>query len=152
MFENAQEIHDLSDEGLTKLVEYLRMECILSEQWGNARPEEGGEHFLAYALEKIAPRQYLHGALISLNVLVVLKLQCSDAVFSVEEVKQFLETVGMGFTPQQQQILVEDYHAALEYVQQHVVNEKLFHGIWSLENPFQNSSIHEILEWIYSWE
>jgi glycerol dehydrogenase-like iron-containing ADH family enzyme len=150
MFRNAKKIHDLSDEGLKLLVEYLRTECILSEQWGNARPEEGGEHFLAYALEKMSPRQYLHGALISLNVLVVLKLQGTDAEFTIEEVQNFLEIVGVGYSPQEQRIEREDYQKALEYVQQHVADENLFHGLWSLENLFQTASVDEILDWIYS--
>jgi glycerol dehydrogenase-like iron-containing ADH family enzyme len=151
MFNSAQALHDLSDEGLKKMVEYLREECILSEQWGNARPEEGGEHFLAYALEKICPRQYLHGALISLNVLVVLKLQGADAIFKIDDVQQFLSHVGVQYSPKSLQIRQDDYKNALEYVQKHVRDEKLFHGLWTRKDPFTEATIEDIIDWIYTF-
>lgn len=151
MIQNVASLHALSNEGIKNLVEYLREECILSEQWGNARPEEGGEHFLAYALEKVSPHQYLHGSLIALNVLVVLRLQGKDAVFSVNEIREFYEKLGVNYSPAKLKIDRLDYQNALEYVQKHVADEKLFHGLWNRKNPFENASIKAILDWIYSF-
>ena len=151
MIAAADDIHTLSEKGIKDMVEFLREECILCERWGNARPEEGGEHFLAYALEKVKPRQYLHGALIGLNVLIVLRLQGSDAVFSVEQVKNFLDKVGVTYSPNALDIDPEDFRSALEYVQEYIASNKLFNGLWSRKKPFKNASIDEILEWIYSF-
>ena len=90
---SSKEIHSLSDEGIKMIVESLQGEVFLSKNWGNARPEEGSEHFLAYALEKLTPRSYIHGSLISLNCLVVLRLQGKYAVFEIKEIKDFLDKV-----------------------------------------------------------
>jgi glycerol-1-phosphate dehydrogenase [NAD(P)+] len=149
LFASGPEIHALSDMGIKKMVEFLLWEVKLSEQWGNARPEEGGEHFLAYCIEKLRPDRYLHGALISLNVLIVLRLQGEKAVFKVEEVQNFLHTVGLDYNPQRMGIDRITFQRALEYVHQYVAEEQLFHGVWSRSNPFEKISISSILDWIF---
>ncbi|MHA1610527.1 MAG: hypothetical protein ACTSYU_00620, partial [Promethearchaeota archaeon] len=145
------EIHSLSDRGIRLIVDALLGEVILSIEWGNARPEEGSEHFLAYALEKLVPRSYIHGSLIALNCLIVLRLQGKDAVFEVKKVKDFLDTVKVRYDPRFQNIARSDLKKALEYVQQYTAEEKLFHGLWYLENPFKDVSINDILEWVYNF-
>ncbi len=152
MFPAAEEIHNLSNEGIKMLVEdFLLGEVILSEEWGNARPEEGSEHFLAYALEKLNPRPYPHGALVSLNVLIVLKLQGNRSVFSIDEVKEFLDTVGVQYSPEKMGIPKEKYRQALDYVVEYTKAEDLAHGLWYLDRPFSEASIDEIISWIYSF-
>lgn len=151
LFASAEEIHSLSDKGIKIIVESLLGEVILSKEWRNARPEEGSEHFLAYALEKLVPRSYIHGSLISLNCLVVLRLQGENAVFDIREVKEFLDKVQVKYSPNFQNISKIDYKKALEYVQEYTKDEKLFHGLWYLENPFKEVSIDEILRWIYNF-
>ncbi|MHA1512294.1 MAG: hypothetical protein ACTSRX_11325, partial [Promethearchaeota archaeon] len=151
LFASAEEIHSLSDKGIKIIVESLLGEVILSKEWGNARPEEGSEHFLAYALEKLVPRSYIHGSLISLNCLVVLRLQGEKAIFDIREVKEILDKIQVNYKPKFQKISRSDYKKALEYVQQYTKDEKLSNGLWYLENPFKDVSIDEILEWIYNF-
>ena len=145
-------IKEMKDEGIKKIIEFLLWEIKLCEEWGNARPEEGGEHFLAYAIEKIRPARYLHGALIALNVLIVLRLQGSDAIFNYQDVQDVLDCIGLKYSPQSLGIPREDFKKALEYVPKYVVEEKLFHGLWNRLNPFQEVSIEKILDWIYSFK
>ena len=148
---SSKEIHSLSDEGIKMIVESLQGEVFLSKSWGNARPEEGSEHFLAYALEKLTPRSYIHGSLISLNCLVVLRLQGKYAVFEIKEIKDFLDKVQLKYAPNFQNISKHDYKMALKHVQQYTKEEKLFHGLWYLRNPFREASIDEIIEWVYNF-
>jgi len=151
LLSSAEEIHSLSDEGIQLLVEFLREECQICEKWGNSRPEEGGEHFLAYALEKIRPKNYVHGSLISLNVLIVLLLQDKNSVFTVDEVMYFLDKVGVQFRPRELEFEREDFKKALQSVQQYVKEENLFRGIWNLSDVFQRFQMEQILDWIYGF-
>jgi glycerol dehydrogenase-like iron-containing ADH family enzyme len=102
-------------------------------------------------LEKLVPRSYIHGSLIALNCLVVLRLQGENAVFDLRKVKAFLDKVQVNYAPKFQNISRSDYKKALENVQQYTKDEKLFHGLWYLENPFKEVSIDEILRWIYDF-
>jgi glycerol-1-phosphate dehydrogenase [NAD(P)+] len=149
---NSVKFHDLSDKGIKKLLEFLIWEVDLSIRWGNARPEEGSEHFLAYALEKIAPARYLHGALVSLNVLIVLKLQNKYAQFTYQEIKQFFDQVGTPYSPTKLGIPRLQFKMALNSVIEYTKDENLAHGLWYLDDPFNSCSIADILDWIYEFE
>ncbi len=151
MFNEAEELHNLTDRGFKILIDdYLLGEVDICDIWGNARPEEGSEHFLAYTIEKLFPRAYLHGALVSLCVLIVLKLQHNEGVFPLGEVLKFLNTVGVRYFPAEIGITKLQMRQALEYVPKYTKDEKLFHGLWYLENPFNYYSIDEILDWVFS--
>lgn len=149
----ASAIRDVSNEGVKALVDGLAAEVELCEEWGNARPEEGGEHFLAYNLEDITHGHYIHGCLIALNILVVLKLQRDKAVFSWREMKAFFDAIELDYQPQKQGIGKNNYRQALSTMKEYVEKENLFHGIWSLDNIFDETGIYSvdgILEWAYS--
>jgi glycerol dehydrogenase-like iron-containing ADH family enzyme len=125
----------------------------LCDEWGNARPEEGCEHFLAYNLEDITHGHYIHGNLIALNILVVLKLQREKAVFSWSEMKGFFDASGIEYQPSKQGIEKADYLKALSTMKEYVEKEKLFPGLWSTVGVFENTgeySIDGILDWAYS--
>ena len=68
---SAAEVREVSEEGLRLLSELYVEEVTLCEMWGNARPEEGSEHYVAYALEALTGKHYLHGQLITLCVILV---------------------------------------------------------------------------------
>jgi len=88
----AREVRDLGEEGLHLLSESYREEVRLCERFGNARPEEGSEHYIAYALEHRTRRHYLHGRLISLCTLLAGRCQGQD----IAPIQSFLEEVGLG--------------------------------------------------------
>ncbi len=150
MLADRKAFHQMGDDGVKKLVEYLQWECDLCARWGNARPEEGGEHFMAYCIEEISPKRYVHGCLVGLNILTVLQLQGPYAEFDFKEIKQFLDDVGLPYTPKQSGITKEVYRKALESCKEYVKKEKLDLGLWSLENPFEYVSIDKIMEWVFS--
>ena len=47
----------VSEEGLRLLSELYVEEVALCEAWGDSRPEEGSEHYLAYCVEDISSRE-----------------------------------------------------------------------------------------------
>jgi len=146
-------IKELTDEGFKAMVEGLVAEVELCDEWGNARPEEGGEHFLAYNLEEITHGHYIHGNLIALNILVVLKLQREQAVFDFKKMKNFFDGIGLEYQPQKNDIKKEDFRNALSTMKEYVKKENLFPGLWSFENVFEETgeySVDGIVEWIYS--
>lgn len=70
-----------TEDGLTALVSALRAEVELCEKWGNARPEEGSEHFFVYTLERHLPpdEKFLHGELVGLGIHHMSQWQGQDA-------------------------------------------------------------------------
>lgn len=150
----ADEISQVSNKGIEALIKGQVDEVELCEKWGSARPEEGSEHFLAYCLENITHDKYIHGNLIALNVLVVLKLQREKAVFDYNDLQNFFDRVGIQYQPKNQGIKEEDYKKALELVQDYVRREELSTGLWSLNRVFDEEgeySIQGILDWIYAF-
>jgi glycerol dehydrogenase-like iron-containing ADH family enzyme len=89
LFEGAAAIGACSEEGLRLLSELYAGEVRLCEIVGNARPEEGSEHYFAYALEHQTRRHYLHGALVGMGVLMAGAYQGQD----VGPVKRLLHDV-----------------------------------------------------------
>ena len=87
----ARDVKALNEQGLRLISESYREEVSLCERFGNARPEEGSEHYIAYALEHRTRRHYLHGRLISLCTLLAGAAQGQD----VAPVRSFLEEVGL---------------------------------------------------------
>lgn len=149
MLSKPDDVRDLNDQGIKYLVECLKQECYICEDWGNARPEEGGEHHLAYCVERVSPKRYLHGSLVGLNILVVLKLQGEYAAFSVAEVKEYFDAIGHEYKAEQIGISRLTYKKALERIQDYVEQENLEKGLWFTADPFEVYSIDEIIDWAF---
>jgi glycerol dehydrogenase-like iron-containing ADH family enzyme/GNAT superfamily N-acetyltransferase len=71
----GNEIGSGTNKGYLVLANCYADEVALCEQWGNSRPEEGSEHYLAYAIESTTGRGYIHGKLVGLCILIVTLLQ-----------------------------------------------------------------------------
>lgn len=72
---NAAEIGRVSDKGIRALVELFEAENDLCESFGNSRPEEGSEHFFAYNAELRTGKQFIHGEIVCLGILLMARLQ-----------------------------------------------------------------------------
>lgn len=64
--------------GLKQLVDCLALEVQLTNQIGHARPEEGSEHYFAYAVENICGHGKPHGDLLGPGILLMLAAQGQD--------------------------------------------------------------------------
>ena len=87
----ATALRDVSEDGLRLLSELYVEEVTLCEVWGNSRCEEGSEHYVAYALEALTGKHYLHGQLIALCVVLVGAYQGQDVIPWIE----FVKSVGL---------------------------------------------------------
>lgn len=65
-------------EGLKTLYDCLALEVQLCNQVGHARPEEGSEHYFAYAVENQMGHGLPHGDLVGPGIMIMSKLQEQD--------------------------------------------------------------------------
>jgi glycerol dehydrogenase-like iron-containing ADH family enzyme len=87
----APDLRDVTDTGLRTLAELYVGEVRLCEIVGNSRPEEGSEHYVAYCLEHLTGRHFLHGALVGMGVLLAGAYQGQD----VGPIARYLREIGL---------------------------------------------------------
>jgi len=145
LLDSRIDIGEVNDKGIKALVDGFYNEVLLCEEWGNARPEEGSEHFLAYCLESITKEHYIHGNLIGLNILISLYLQEEYAQFSVEELQQFFNEIKLEYAPKNQNIAYIDLKTALKQIKQYVIDENLHYTIYNSPNLNLNEKVIEDL-------
>ncbi len=152
LMDAREEIRDVSEKGIEALVNGFYKEVVLCEEWGNARPEEGSEHFLAYCLESITGDHYIHGNLIGMNILISLYLQEEYAEFSKEEIKQFFEDIQIKISPKAQNISNDDIEKALKQIKKYVKDENLEYSIYnSPKLNLTDNKINKIIKYIQSF-
>lgn len=66
------------DAGLKRIFECLAMEVQLCNFIGHARPEEGSEHYFAYAAEEVLGKGLPHGDLVGPGIMIAARLQGQD--------------------------------------------------------------------------
>ena len=93
--QNAAEISRVTDEGIRTLVELFRAENDLCEEFGNSRPEEGSEHFFAYNAELRTGKQFVHGEIVCLGILLMSRLQGNRP----DWVTRLLDDLGLSYRP-----------------------------------------------------
>lgn len=96
LYGGAAELCAQTDGGLGLLSELYVGEVVLCEQVGNSRPEEGSEHYLAYALEAHSGLHYVHGQLIGMCVVIAGLWQGQD----LERVLRFLRALELDCRPE----------------------------------------------------
>ncbi|MFX0056899.1 MAG: iron-containing alcohol dehydrogenase [Candidatus Heimdallarchaeota archaeon] len=141
------DIQQVNETGIKAMVNGFYDEVKLCEQWGNARPEEASEHFLAYCLESLTHRHYIHGNLIGMNILISIFLQQDYAEFDFDEVHQFLNDIQLNWTASEQNISHEDLRNCLKIIKYFVVKENLFYSIFnSPKLEIDNKLIQQVLD------
>lgn len=131
LMSHREDIREVTEKGIKAMVDGFYNEVVLCEEWGNARPEEGSEHFLAYCLEAITGDHYIHGNLIGMNILISIFLQGANSEFSLEEMEQFFKDIEIDISPEKQQIDYEDIATALKMIIDYVINEQLQYSIYN---------------------
>ncbi|MGQ4876808.1 MAG: iron-containing alcohol dehydrogenase, partial [Promethearchaeia archaeon] len=130
LMSEKEEIAEVSEKGITTLVNCLYEEVKLCENWGNSRPEEGSEHFLAYCLECITKARYIHGNLIGMAVLVSLLLQEEYSEFLLDDIKNFFDDIKINIAPKYQNIKLNEVALALKRIKQFTIEENLPFSIY----------------------
>jgi glycerol dehydrogenase-like iron-containing ADH family enzyme len=72
---NAAEVYEVSPKGIDTIIHLFQREVEFCSRIGNSRPEEGAEHIVAYNLEHITRRHFVHGDLVGLGIFVISRLQ-----------------------------------------------------------------------------
>jgi glycerol dehydrogenase-like iron-containing ADH family enzyme len=72
---NAREVYDVTPKGIDTIVDLFRREVEFCARIGASRPEEGAEHLVAYNVEHLTRRHFLHGDLVGLGIFMISRLQ-----------------------------------------------------------------------------
>lgn len=122
---HAAEIHKVTPKGIDTLVNLFVREAALCARAGTSRPEEGSEHLVAYNMEYITKRHFIHGDLVALGIFLMSRLQQNSPGYaedllnrlglrydvpgvSPEEIRTCLETLLSFKTAQKQFFSVVD--------------------------------------------
>ncbi|MGC8739019.1 MAG: iron-containing alcohol dehydrogenase [Candidatus Hydrogenedens sp.] len=89
----AEEIYNVTPQGIDTIVNLYCKEVELCNTFGNARPEEGSEHIVAYHVEYLTKRQFLHGDLVGMGIFCMSRLQENK----VEWITNLLKRCGVKF-------------------------------------------------------
>lgn len=85
---NASEVYDVTPKGIDTIVQLFIREVEFCARLGNSRPEEGSEHIVAYHLEHLTGRHFVHGDLVGLGIFVMSRLQQHDPGFAADLVRR----------------------------------------------------------------
>ncbi len=146
LMKHREDIRDVSESGIRAIVDGFYKEVALCDEWGNARPEEGSEHFFAYCLESITHQHYIHGNLIGMAVLISLYLQEDYAEFEIDELYQFFSDILINISPEFQGITEGNIETTLNSIKSYVLDEKLFYSVYNLDElTLNNDKLKEII-------
>jgi glycerol-1-phosphate dehydrogenase [NAD(P)+] len=142
MFEGAVEIGNCTEAGLHLLSELYVGEVRLCEMVGNARPEEGSEHYVAYCLEHRTQRHYLHGALVGMGVLLAGAYQGQD----IAPVAAFLRNVQLDSSYQAVGTNRNEVRDCLLAMGDYVVHEsQLLPGVFHFRNGISSQEVEAVM-------
>ena len=91
LFSAAEDLAAQNEAGLRALSEGFVAEVRLCRMAGSARPEEGSEHYLAYCLESMTRRAYVHGQLVGCCLLITAAFQGQD----VDGIAEYYRAIGL---------------------------------------------------------
>ena len=120
-----QDIRDVTDDGIRLLAELFAEVNELCFRFGNSRPEEGSEHFWAYNVEYLPGKQFVHGELVSLGVVLMAELQDNQA----DEVQEFLERAQVRHRPEELHLTRDEIGHSLLSLKDYVEEERLMFSI-----------------------
>lgn len=92
--DNADDIRRISHKGIDTIVDLFCREVDLCAEFGNARPEEGSEHIVAYCAEYLTKKQFLHGDIVAFGIFCMSRLQNNNP----EWITNLMNKVGLDFS------------------------------------------------------
>jgi glycerol dehydrogenase-like iron-containing ADH family enzyme len=123
--EAADEIRNLSDDGIRAIVEcYLEINDICIPL-GHYRPEEGPEHFFAYNVEYLTRRTFVHGWLVGLGIQLMSQLQGNDPA----KIEAIMQRLGLTHSPRVNDLSRAVVVRALETLRERTLADERWYGI-----------------------
>jgi glycerol-1-phosphate dehydrogenase [NAD(P)+] len=107
--------------GLKQLLDCIALETQLLNQVGHARPEEGSEHYFAYAVENIVGAGKPHAELVCPGILLMASLQGQD----IAPLKQAIKACKISLNA----IPIEAIEGTLRELPQYVRRHQLPYGV-----------------------
>ena len=142
LLDAPEDIRDITPEGIRLLSDLYVGEVRLCEMVGNSRPEEGSEHYIAYCLESLTQRPYIHGQLIGLCVLLAGAYQGQD----IAPISGFLKAVDLDCSPEALNVTIDELKQALAHMGTYVRNEtQLLPGVFHFNEGLSEEKINELL-------
>jgi glycerol-1-phosphate dehydrogenase [NAD(P)+] len=141
----ADDIREVSDEAIRWLFEAYVGENALCLQVGHSRPEEGSEHFVAYCVEHLTGRTFVHGELVCLGVLLMSRLQGNRP----EWVRALLDATGVRYQPADLGLSREIMEQALAQLHGYVIDEGLEYSV-AHEAPLDQDDVARLLDGLRS--
>jgi glycerol dehydrogenase-like iron-containing ADH family enzyme len=136
-------VAQVSDEGLWLISELYVGEVRLCEMVGNSRPEEGSEHYLAYCLESMTRRAYIHGQLIGLCILIAGHYQQQD----IGPIARFLEGIGLDCSLKAVGTSRQEMKEALLHMHHYVQGEtQLLPGVFHFKKGIGSKEADRLLD------
>ena len=111
--------------GLKQLIDCLALEVQLCNQIGHARPEEGSEHYFAYAAESLGGKGLPHGDLVGPGICLIAERQKQDPT----PLKTALQKAGVPLNSLSNHLIEKTFKALPQYVQQHDLPFGIAHTI-----------------------
>lgn len=90
---NAAEVYRVSAKGIDTIVSLYTREVEFCARIGTSRPEEGSEHLVAYNLEHMTRRHFVHGDLVALGIFLMTRLQRNGHEWAVD----LMDRVGLRY-------------------------------------------------------
>lgn len=85
---NAEEVYHVTPKGIDTIVDLYRQEVKFCAEIGTSRPEEGAEHIVAYGIEHLTRRHFLHGDLVGLGILAISRLQNNSPEWALSLIRR----------------------------------------------------------------
>lgn len=124
---NAEEIRGVTPKGIDTIVDLYRREVEFCSRIETSRPEEGSEHLIAYNLEYLLRRHFVHGDLVALGIFLMTRLQENRYEWAVG----LMDRIGLryrvpGVTP-------NEVNMCLATLRQFVARENMFYSVVNTE-------------------
>ncbi len=110
-------------ESLKLLLDFLGLEVQLCNQFGHSRPEEGGEHYFAYAIENYMPRRTPHSDMVGPGILFAAALHGQD----VRPLRTALESAGLRLDQLNPRVVRQVANEMPTYVMEHGLPYGIMH-------------------------
>lgn len=86
--QNAGEVYKVTPKGIDTIIDLYRREVKFCTEFGSSRPEEGAEHIVAYNIEHLTRRHFVHGDLVGFGIHAISLLQNNRAAWATDLIRR----------------------------------------------------------------
>lgn len=127
MDRNADEVLNVTPKGIDTIVDLYRREVEFCARIGTSRPEEGSEHLIAYNLEHITRRHFVHGDLVALGIFLMTRLQENRHEWAVD----LMDRIGLRYRVPE--VTRQEVETCLVTLKKFVQEKKFFFSVVNMK-------------------